>query len=307
MPLSDFIIYALGETLKVSFVLDQKVMDNKEPVTLSMSQAMPPDKALEIVLGLFEKYNLYVEEKAGALYILQKAPEPKQPFDIRVGRDVPESPATILQVVPLTYIKPQEIGQLIFDLYKVQPRFHPRGENVILLYGQASQIKQIMEFIEIFDVPYIQGKKKTIFRLTYWQIDEFIRQITQILEGMGLSIAKSPKEPGILLIPIKALRSLLVVAPDDKSLNFVLDWKERLDTPEAAGTQEKPFTYIPKYSRGSDLVKSIKNLYGFGSGSAAYSGKPFRAAAGSRNLPSRTGCSGNGRTAFDDGPEVISG
>ena len=34
MPLSDFIIYALGETLKVSFVLDQKVMDNKEPVKI---------------------------------------------------------------------------------------------------------------------------------------------------------------------------------------------------------------------------------------------------------------------------------
>jgi general secretion pathway protein D len=76
-------------------------MDNKEPITLSMTEAMPPDKALEIVLGLFEKYNLYVEEKAGALYILQKSPEPKQPFDTRVGRDIPESPAPIFQVVPL--------------------------------------------------------------------------------------------------------------------------------------------------------------------------------------------------------------
>jgi general secretion pathway protein D len=262
MPLSDFIIYALGETLKVSFVLDQKVMDNKEPVTLSMSQAMPPDKALEIVLGLLEKYNLYVEEKAGALYILQKAPELKQPFDIRVGRDVPESPAPILQVVPLTYVRPEEIGQLIFDLYKVQPRVHPRRENVILLYGQASQIKQIIELIGLFDVPYIQGKKKIMFRLTYWQVDDFIRQISPILEGMGLSITRSPKEPGILFVPIRALRSLLVIAADDKSLKYVLEWKERLDTPEAAGTQEQPFTYIPKYSRASDLVKSIGNLYG---------------------------------------------
>jgi len=80
---------------------------------------------------------------------------------------------------------------------------------------------------------------------------------------MGFSVVKSPKEPGILLIPIKTLRSLLVIAPDDKSLNHVLEWKERLDTPEAAGSQEKPFTYIPRYSRASDLVKSIRNLYGF--------------------------------------------
>jgi len=170
MPLSDFIIYALGETLKVSFVVDQKVMDNKEPITLSMTQAMPPDKALEIVLGLFEKYNLYVEERAGALYIFQKSPEPKQPFGVRVGREIPESSAPIIQVVPLKYIKPHEIGQLILDLYKplgVQVRYPPRGDNVILLYGQASQVKQIMEFIEVLDVPYLQGKKKAMFRLTY--------------------------------------------------------------------------------------------------------------------------------------------
>ena len=262
MPLSDFIIYALGETLKVSFIMDQKVMDNKEPITFSMPQAMPPEKTLEIVLGLFEKYNLYVEEKAGALYILQKSPEPKQPFDIRIGREIPESPAQILQVVPLKHIRPQEIGQLVGDLYKVQVRFHPRGENVILLYGQASQFRQLMEFIETFDVPYMQDKKTTLFRLTYWQIEDFIKQVSQIFEGIGLSVAKSPKEPGILLIPIKPMGSILAVATDDISLKYLIDWKERLDTPEAAGAEERPFVYVPKYARASDLVKSIGNLYG---------------------------------------------
>ena len=147
MPLSDFIIYALGETLKVSFVMDQKVMENKEPITFSMPQAMPSDKALEIVLGLFEKYNLYIEEKAGALYILHKPPEPKQPFDIRIGREIPESPAQILQVVPLRYIRPPEIEQLVKDIYKttgVQIRVLPqRGECYSPLWpgipGQAGR------------------------------------------------------------------------------------------------------------------------------------------------------------------------
>ena len=102
----------------------------------------------------------------------------------------------------------------------------------------------------------------TIFKLTYWQIDDFIKQISQIFEGIGLSIAKSPKDPGIIFIPIKPLGSILVIAPDDTSLNYVLHWKEKLDTPEAAGAEERPFIYVPKYARASDLVKSIRNLYG---------------------------------------------
>lgn len=263
MPLSDFIIYALGETLKVSFVMDQKVMDNKEPITFSMPQAMPSDKALEVVLGLFEKYNLYVEEKAGALYILYKSPELKQPFDIRVGRDIPESPAPILQVIPLRHIRPHEMELFIKEFYKTGVKIlpYPR-ENILLLHGQASQVKQIVEFIENFDVPYMQGKKIAIFRLTYWQIEDFVKQFSQILEGIGLSIARSPKEPGVFLIPIRSLGSILVVAPDDITLKYALDWKERLDTPEAAGAEERPFTYNPRYSKASDLVKSIRNLYG---------------------------------------------
>jgi general secretion pathway protein D len=265
MPLSDFIIYALGETLKVPFITDQKVMDNKEPITFSMPQPMPSDKALEIILGLFERYNLYVEEKAGAIYILHKSPEPKQPFDVRIGKEVPESPAQILQVVPLKHIRPQEIDPLIREAYKttgVQTKFHPKGENVILLYGQASQVKQIVEFIETFDVPYLQGKKIIVFKLTYWQIDDFVKQISQIFEGIGLNVAKSPKDIGILFIPVKSLRSIIVLAPDDTSLNYLLQWKEKLDTPEAAGAEERVFTYIPRYSRASDLVESIRKLYG---------------------------------------------
>ena len=262
MPLPDFIIYALGETLKVSFVMDQKVMDSKDPITLSMTEAVPSDKALEIVLGLFERYNLYVEGKAGALYIFQRSPDPKQPFDIRVGREVAESSAPVLQVVPLRYIKPPDIELILKEMYKtnIQIRPYPR-ENVLLLYGQASQARQVIEFIEAFDVPYLQERKISLIKLTYWQIDEFVRQISQILEGMGFSIAKSQKDPGILLIPIRPLGSILVAAPDEKSLYYFLEWKEKLDTPEAAGEEERPFVYTPRYTKASDLVKSIKNLY----------------------------------------------
>ena len=306
MPLPDFIIYALGETLKVSFVMDQKLMESKEPINLRMTQPMPPDKALEILLGLFERYNLYVEEKAGALYILSKAPEPKQPFDIRVGREIPESPAQVLQVVPLRYIKPPEIEALLKEMYKtnIQIRPYPR-ENVLLLYGQASQARQIIEFIETFDVPYLQERKISLLKLTYWQIDEFVKQISQIFEGMGFSIARSPKDPGILLIPIKPLGSILAVAPDEKSLSYLLHWKERLDTPEAAGAEERPFVYTPRYTKASDLVKSIKNLYGIMPAPPTTPSTPAPAAPAAPGRPASLAASTALKISSDDYKNLI--
>ena len=263
MPLPNFIIHALGETLKVSFVMDQKVMDRKDLVTIRMTEPVPPAEALERVLALFEKYDLYIESKAASLYILSKAPEAKQPVDIRVGGGLPEGTDMILQVVPLRFIRPAEIEGLLREIYKtgVQVRSYPK-ENVLLLVGQAAQVKQVMEFLRAFDVPYLQEKKTALLKLTYWQIDDFVKQISQILEGMGFNIAKTSREPGILFIPVKPLSSILAVAPDEKTLDYLLQWKEKLDSPEAAGAEEKPFIYSPKYTAASDLVKSVKNLYG---------------------------------------------
>ena len=263
MPLSDFIIYALGETLKIAFVMDEATMNNKQPVTIRMPEATPPDKALGMVLGLLEKNGLYIEESAGALYILQKAPEPKAPFDVRVGRNIADSPVDILQGVPLRHILTGEIEWLIKDVVKsgVQVKTYPR-ENMFLLYGRPYQMKQIVELIETFDVPSLHNKQLFLMRLTYWQIDDFIKEITKILKGLGFNIALAPRDPGPLLMPIKTLNSILVVSPDENTTKYILEWKSRLDTAEAAGTEERSYTFVPQYSKASDLVTSIQKLYG---------------------------------------------
>jgi general secretion pathway protein D len=306
MSLSDFIIYALGDMLKVTFFIDEQVKNMKDPVTLRMTKEMPVEKVFEIVLGMFEKHDLIVEEKAGALYITRSRLQPKKPVDIRVGRDVPDSPAEVLQVVPLRYLKALEIEGLIRDLYKtgVTIRVYHK-ENTLLFSGPASAVKEIMDFIEIFDVPYVQDKKAFILKLTYWQTDEFVKQITQILEGIGFSIAKYPKDTGISFIPIKFLNSLLVLAPDDTSAKYVLDWKDRLDTAESAGTEAKSFIYTPRFSKASDLVESLKRLY---IGAPTPSTAPAPPSPGQQTPPSPQPSAltiGGAKVAADDKRNVI--
>jgi len=263
MPLSDFIIYALGETLKVAFVMDEKMMNNKKPVTLRMPQAMPPDRALNVILGMLEKDGIYLEERSGALYVLQVPPEPRSPVDIRVGVSPVDSPADILQVVPLRYIRPSDVEPLVKDLFKSGIQMKPYSrENVMIFYGRAIQMKPVLDFIATFDVPYLRDKSLLLLRLTYWQTEEFIAQLSKILEGLGFTVAKTSKDPGPLFLPVKQLNAALAILPDERTAKYILDWKEKLDTPEAAGTEFKTYIFTPKYSRASDLVESIQKLYG---------------------------------------------
>src|SRR5262245_32317454 len=275
MPLPDFITQGIGGTLKVSVYIDEQVKAMKDTITLRMGRPLPAPDVLALALGVLEKKNLIVEEKAGTLYVLRARPVGQGRRDVRVGRDVPDSPAEVLQVVVLRYARTAELEPIIKQFYPtgVTLSTYPR-ENALLLAGQASTVRGVMDIIETFDVPYVEGKKALMLKLLYWQADEFVRQITQILEGMRFTIARSPNEPGILFIPIRFLNSVLVLAPDDAAAKLVLEWKDRLDTAESAGTEEKAFTYVPDYAKATEIVDSIKRVYGIYSPQPAGPGQP---------------------------------
>ncbi|HVO67139.1 MAG TPA: secretin N-terminal domain-containing protein [Syntrophales bacterium] len=263
MRLPEFVIYVIGETMKIPFVMDQAMMEDKRVVTLSTPQPVPADKALEMVVGVLEKHDLIVEEKAGALHVMQKPPAPRPTSDIQTGREIVERRGDVLQIVPLRFLRVSEIQSLITDLSRGSVQIKPYArENVLILHGSSNNIQQIIDFINFFDVPSLHEKKVVFLRLIYWQPEEFISQLTRMLEGMGIAAAKTPKDPGPMFVAIRQMNAVLVIAPDEATMKYVIDWKNRLDTVEAAGSDEKAYTFAPQFSRASDIVNSVLALYG---------------------------------------------
>lgn len=280
MMLPEFVIYVVGETLKIPFVMDQAMMENKRVVTFSTPQPISADKALEMVTGVLEKYDLFVEEKAGALHVMQKPSMPKPTMNIQSGREIDESRRDVLQIIPLKFLRVAEIQSLITDLSRGSVQIKPYArENVLILHGNSVNMQQIIDFINYFDVPSLQDKKILFVRLIYWEPDEFIGQLTKMLEGMGIIAAKTPKEPGPLFIAIRQMNAVLVIAPDETTMKYILDWKNRLDTVEAAGSDEKAYTFAPQYSRASDIVNSLLALYGIAPRSDNASGRDASSSA----------------------------
>jgi general secretion pathway protein D len=280
MMLPEFVIYVVGETLKIPFVMDQAMMEDKRVVTFSTPQPISADKALEMVTGVLEKYDLFVEEKAGALHVMQKPSMPKPTMNIQSGREIDESRGDVLQIIPLKFLRVAEIQSLITDLSRGSVQIKPYArENVLILHGNSVNMQQIIDFINYFDVPSLQDKKILFVRLIYWEPDEFIGQLTKMLEGMGIIAAKTPKEPGPLFIAIRQMNAVLVIAPDETTMKYILDWKNRLDTVEAAGSDEKAYTFAPQYSRASDIVNSLLALYGIAPRSDNASGRDASSSA----------------------------
>lgn len=274
MPLSDFIQYTLGDILKVPYFIDEQVKSMKNPVTFRSTQPIEPDKFLEAVLELIKKNGVRYEIKGGTIFLSKEVQTTKPPSEILVGKDAPQTYQNIIQIVPLNHIRPSDAEFFIKSMYpglKVQPY---KNENAIILEGAGSVIADAINTISAFDIPVFSNKFIYLAKLTYWEPNEFINQIKSVLEGLGYTVSKSIKEPGISFLPLKFSNSVIIIAPDEKSIDFVVGWYKKLDNPESAGTETKSFVYRPKFSKATEIVNSLRNLYGVAMASPTTSQQP---------------------------------
>ncbi|MEN2985923.1 MAG: secretin N-terminal domain-containing protein, partial [Thermodesulfovibrionaceae bacterium] len=262
-PLFDFILYVFGEVLKIPFMIEEDIRNITVPITLRTPEPIPAKDALKMIIEILNKNDIKVSNRGGALYIYKPKTMPSAPpQSVSVSEDIPLGSSNVMQIIPLKYTKSSDLIPIITEAYKGMVTVKAFAkENSVIVTGSGFQIRNIMEFIKTVDVPYLENKKLTLIKLIYWRPEDFVKQLSEILQSIGIPVAKSQNEPGVFLIPIKYLNSFLAVTPDENSKKIVIEWVNKIDTPESAGTEEKIFTYIPLYSRASDLVESVKKLY----------------------------------------------
>lgn len=269
MPIFDFLIHVFSEVLMVPFVVSEDVRAMNTPVTLRTPEPISVQQALEIVVALLKEHRLKVSMKAGALFIKrQPATSQQPPRVVGIGERVPTSSGQIVQLVPLKYLRVQDILPILTDIYRGEMtiRAFPK-ENTLLITGNQAQIATVLDFINTIDIPYFASRQILMTNLIYWKAEEFVKQLEEILKSLNIPISKSPQDPGIQLIPLKHSNILIVTAPDEKVKNIVKEWIKKLDSPENLEAEIKVFTYYPLYGRASDLVEAITRLFsGQGSG-----------------------------------------
>lgn len=122
MPLNDFIVYVLGELLKVPFIIDDEVMKMTNPVTLRLPKELSSEEVLEAVVEYFLKLGLEVSQKGKVLVISKPKPRPSPPpsriEQVIIGKETIQTSARIAQFIPLKYLRPFEIEQFIKDFFR---------------------------------------------------------------------------------------------------------------------------------------------------------------------------------------------
>ena len=271
LSLSDFVHYVFKELLNVNYILDSKV-PAQEKLSLNLQDRVSKQKLYAIVSDILAGYGTVIREKSGVYYIV--AGTPQQGVSVGVGSalgDVPETTGQIRQLVPLRYVLPLNMSQMLANMSGVVVYPMP-NENLLVVQGLRDSIIQTLQLIEALDRPAMRGKFGVMFKLSYWNPQDLVVKLKDILSQEGIPVSMNASDAGLRLISIDRWRILLAFAAEKEWVDRLSYWVKTIDIPEDK-VDKQFFIYFPENSRASDLYDTLQNILGLSSGGYKSTGK----------------------------------
>ncbi len=266
MPLNEFLNLVFGKTLQMSYFLDSSVARRKDLITIKMEKPESYDKFLETIYGILSRYNISVQKKGNTVFIVPgRVSQQIRVSQYIIGRKIPSSISgseTIAAIIPFYYVKASTYQGLIRKLalsQQAQLGVIP-NTNSLTITDKASNIREAIKIINLFDRLTFVHKSVVIIPLDYLDPSTFIKKLKKILPLEGIPIATDLQQPGIVMISMPEISSVIVVTPKKEWISVISFWKDKLDTISALGDSPRFFVYYPQNRRASDLAQVFSQI-----------------------------------------------
>lgn len=299
MPLRDFIYYVFGDLLAVNYVLDEAAINTELSVSIKIEQEIDATELFEVAADLLKEKGLSIQLKQKVFYVFS-ASNKEDTRDIQLGlgnkpADVPLGSEQVLQLVPLKYTSFPRIQRVMYNL--VQAEVYAESDYAGLsIKGKRSEVVRALNLIQLLDQPSAKSQYIGIYPLVFLMPNDFISNITSLLQEDGFDI-----QNGIKFTPIEHLNSVIIHASEQHILDRVDMWKSHID--KASETSDKQyFLFYPKRANAETLGESLNNILGLQSGRTA--SRPTTSAANTRSPNSSSNSSsstarGSSSSLFD--------
>jgi len=301
MPLNAFINAVFGDILKVSYQLDPGLGTRTDAVTLR-AEPQAPQRFFELVRQVLASYGIAVTERTGILSIIPSGTLAQQVPAIirsRALSDVPVALRPVFQYVELLHVRPPIIGQVINDAFGQRVRVTQMpANNALLLLGLPDDVRAVLGTIQLFDQPALANRVSIKLTPSYWTVERLGGKLAEVLKTEGYEVSSKIDAAGLIqMIPIETINSLIVFAPDQATLDHVLQWARELDQPSQVIGNNTIFYYAVRNTKAETIAPLLaiidQGIAAPASGGAAASpaaspvaGAPLAGAAGGVAAPS---------------------
>ncbi len=309
MPLPDFITHIFGDILKVNYVLDNRIMQQKKPVTINLKEPVSEYRLFQLASDLLARNRISVYEKDGIFYLWTNAEN--QEVAIGIGtrpEDIPPGTGTVRQFMPIRYADAQNINRFLVKEQGLKVVV-ALGENLLVATGSREQIEQLAAMVRILDRPAMRGRYIAMIKVEYWSPKQMIEKLKQILRQEGIPVSDNPGKAGLYLNQLERQGSLLAFAAEKSWLERTRYWVKNLDVPPKEDNR-RYFVYFPENSKAADLADALNSIIATG-GAALPAAAPAaktgeKAAAGKKKTATAlTYSAGSIRIAVDENRNAL--
>ncbi|GHG68073.1 hypothetical protein GCM10010919_17230 [Alishewanella longhuensis] len=263
LPLPDFIQLVFGQSLAINYVIAENIR-SPQPVSLNVSEPISSRELFRIAAQTLEKQNLSITLRDNVYFIHPRDNKTRNDVIIGFGRaaqDVPDTHLPILQIAPLRFGAKLSLERTLRALSGATITMD-NEQNAAFIEGSRAEIIRTLDLINLLDIPSTRGRFIGLTELVYVTPDDFIKQLTELLQAEGITANTRAAQGGaLLMVPISQLGAVALFAGDEFVLDRAEYWARQLDKP-AKGDQKQFFLYHPRYARAADLGASLQPLLG---------------------------------------------
>ncbi len=245
----------LGDTLNLDYVLDPGVRGG-----VSMQTGAPLSKKdlLPTLETLLRMNNATLVEKNGMFHVLPVANAHKGLLSPQLAGSAKPIPTGYNLIVrPLQNISAEEMNDILEPLARDNSIVRvDTKRNLLLLAGTATDLQQMLEVIDTFDVDWLKGLSVGFFAIENAKVEDVQKDVEAVLGGDG------GKAMGglVRITPIVSANGLLVVTPQRKFLREVGKWIKRFDILPQGGDEQRLYVYRVRNGKAEDLASLLTQL-----------------------------------------------
>ena len=252
-PIEEVATTILGDLMGMAYVIDERVAGT---VSLKTGRPIPRNALVAVMEGILKTNNAVLVENNGVFHIVPAAENlssivaPSLKLDANKGYQV--------IVVPLRYIAAGEMKNILGSIQGADKNIQidPR-RNLIMVSGTQSELTNMLDTIEIFDIDQLKGMSTGIFRLAQADASVVADELNSIFNYGGEGQAANSV---IKFVPIVRLNAVLAISSQSRYLDTVDEWVGRLDQVDSA-INRTLHVYFVQNVRAGYLAGILQELF----------------------------------------------
>lgn len=227
-PIEEVATTILGDLMGMAYVLDERVAGS---VSLKTGRPIPRNALVAVMEGILKANNAVLLDNDGIFHIVPTSENLSSVVSPSFTLEADKGYQII--VVPLRYIAAAEMKNILGSIQGADAKIQTDARrNLILVSGSQSELKNMLDTIEIFDVDQLKGMSTGIFRLSQADAPTIANELQTIFnyEVSSVNGNEGSSEASIIrFVPIERINAILVITPQANYLDAVEQWVNRLD------------------------------------------------------------------------------